>query len=463
MRQPVLTGQPETPRLASADSSRISATAARYIAATSGRALSEPVLDAAKACLVDWCGVALGALNEPAAVAVRKVVHSWGGTGRAQVLRGWPTSAPLAALVNGTMAHCLDFDDTHVGALAHLSAPTWAATLALAQQRGSSGEHALAAFAAGFEVGGKLGGGGFGESLTARGFHSTGVIGRLAAAAAASALLGLDEERAAHALGLAATQAGGFTGSFGTMAKPFHAGKAAMDGVLSVELAAEGFEAAPHLLDTPDGLAGTMIQDHSVGLGSLDFTVSELLRNTFKPYAACLLTHPSIDAARSLAARIGTREVRRVRATVHPLAAQVAGKPAPRTPLEGKFSLAYCVAIGLLGHAAQAGDFSPERLNEPAVRALLERVQLEPSNRVAKTAAALDVDFADGTKLHADVPMALGNPEHPMSWTDMENKFMPLVEPVLGPQAGTLFSALRRFEQPGASEEVARLLEGGRE
>ena len=462
MRRPSETRRPETVQLASADSARVSATAARYIAATSRRTLSAAVLDAAKACLVDWCGVAVGALHEPAATAVRKVVRSWGGTGQARVLLGWTTSAPLAALVNGTMAHCLDFDDTHVGAIAHLSAPTWAATLALAQQRGSSGAQALAAFSAGFEVGGKLGSGGLGEKLTERGFHSTGVIGRLAAAAAAGALLGLDEQRAAHALGLAATQTGGFTGSFGTMAKPFHAGKAGMDGVLSAEFAAEGFEAAPRLLDTPDGLVGTMVQDGSAGMGAMDFSESELLRNTFKPYASCLLTHPSIDAARSLTGEIGRREVCRVRATVHPLVVQVAGKPSPRTPLEAKFSLAYCVAIGLKGHKAQAGDFSPQQLNDPAVRALLERVQLDPSPGIAKTAAALEVDLADGATLRAEVPIALGNPERPMSWTDMENKFMALVQPALGKKAEALFAALRRFEQPGASEEVASLLEDGR-
>ena len=186
----------------------------------------------------------------------------------------------------------------------------------------------------------------------------------------------------------------------------------------------------------------------------------ELLRNTFKPYASCLLTHPAIDAARRLAGEINGEAVERAVLEIHPLAPQVAGKPAPATPLEGKFSLAYCVALGLAGHGATAGDFSAERLAEPAIKALIQRLEVKPAPEMDKRAAALDVHLADGRRLRAEVPLALGNPDNPMSWRDMEDKFMPLVEPVLAGNAAKLLEALRRFEAPGAFAEVLEILRG---
>ncbi len=438
------------------------AATARFIADSRSLRFSPEVLDAAKKCLVDWCAAALGAHQEPAAQAVRRVARGWHGEGQAVMLLGGRTTPVAAALVNGTMAHCLDFDDTHVGSLAHLGGPTWAATLALAEEAGLTGSGALTAFAVGFEVGAKLGKEGFGQSLTPNGFHATGVIGKLAAAAAASAALGLDEERVAHALGLAATQAGGLTASFGTMAKPFHAGKAAMDGVLAAQLSGRGFEAATDLFDVGNGIVPTLVQDQSARLGPVSFGPGdELLCNTFKPYASCLLTHPAIDAARELSRSVEGREIERLRLAVHPFAQQLAGKPAPVTPLEAKFSLAYCVAIALRGYRASAADFSTERLDDEAVRELLPRLEVTEDAEMDKRAAALEVEFKDGGRLDAHVPVALGNPENPMDWNDMRDKFMLLVEPALGRDAEPLWRALRSIEEPGRLGEALTLLAGG--
>ena len=226
---------------------------AEYVASTQRRNLPPAVLDAARMCLADWIGVAMGAWQESAGQIVRAVTVGWHSTGRATVLLGGHACAPLAALCNGTLAHCLDFDDTYVKAVTHTSAPVWAATLALGEETGASEAEMLAAFVTGFETASRVGYG-MGETVTARGWHSTGVFGRLGAAAASAALLKLDVERTLHALGAAATQTSGLTASFGTMAKPFHAGKAAMDGVLSAQLAAGGFHAAVDLLEPSGGL-----------------------------------------------------------------------------------------------------------------------------------------------------------------------------------------------------------------
>src|SRR5947207_9022664 len=241
---------------------------AAYIAGAPGRALPTEVAEMARLCLADWLGVAIGAADEPAGRIVREVAAAWHSEGPSTILFGGTAAAPFAALANGTLAHCLDFDDTYVKAITHTSAPVWAASLAVGEQIEADEAAMLSAFVAGFETAARIGDG-LGQPVSARGWHGTGVFGRLCAAAAASALLRLNAEQVLHALGAAATQTGGLTASFGTMAKPVHAGKAAMDGVVAAQLAAAGFTAATGLFEPGGGLDTALVQDRSVACASL--------------------------------------------------------------------------------------------------------------------------------------------------------------------------------------------------
>jgi 2-methylcitrate dehydratase PrpD len=415
------------------------------------------VLDAAKMCLVDWFGVALGAINEPAARAVRTVAQKWGPSGRAHMLLGPAVAPAAAALANGTMAHCMDYDDTHLDGSGHISGPTWAATLALAEEHGKTEREALSAFITGFETSARLGAGGFGRKLQFIGFHPSSIFGRYAAAASAAVLLGLDRAQIAHALGVAGTTAGGLNASFGTMSKPFHLGKAAMDGMLAADLAREGFEAATHLLDTEKGLSGALVQDGSVRIEPTEFSDGlALLRNAYKPYACCKATHACVDAARKLSASVKPGLIQRIVLGASPMTLAVASKPDPRTPLEGKFSVAYCAALGLAGYAAVESDFSDTRLRDPQLRELIAKSQVAEQPGTELTEGFVEVHLSDGKTLRADVPLALGNPGNPMSWAGMEAKFAGLVEPVLGDGTRPLYEALRRFEEPGKLAQVMK-------
>jgi 2-methylcitrate dehydratase PrpD len=422
-----------------------------FVASARERPLPDNVLLAARMCLVDWFGVAIAARDEGAAQVVLKVAAEMTHNGGARILFGRNADAATAAMVNGTMAHCLDFDDTHVGSLAHLSGPIWAATLAVGTAINATPGDMLKAFVTGFEIGARIGRDGFGEALNTRSIHSTGICGCIGAAAAASALYSLDAERTKNALGAAATQAAGLTGSFGTMSKPFHVGKAAFNGVLSAQLARSGFVAAGNLIEERDGIAAALIQDHAATIAPMTFAKSdwEILRNTFKPYASCLLTHPVIDSGRKLHAQIGNRGVESVVVNVHPMAVQLAGKPEPRTPLEGKFSTAYCAALALSGHSVAAADFSAERLADPKLRNLTARTELNVVPSMPKTAASMAVTLNDGATLKADTPLALGNPDNPMSWNDIQRKFLGLAEPVIGQSSRTTFDSLKRFTDTG--------------
>lgn len=434
-------------------------TAATYVTGARGLNMPPDVLDAARKCLVDWTGVAVGAQNEAAQRATRRAVLGWGSKGGARVMLGGTAAPSAAAMINGTMAHCLDYDDTHVGALAHLSGPTWATAMALGTHLGADEQLIIRAFVVGFETGARFGGGGMGEALNRRGWHSTGVFGCLGAVAAASVLLGLDQAQTRNALGAAATQTGGLTGSFGTMSKPFHAGKAAFNAILAAELAAEGFEAKTDLLEADGDFAATLIQDAAVTFAGLDFTDGwEILRNTFKPYASCLLTHPVIDAARKLAESAEDRPVERIDIQVNPMCEQLAGKPAPTTPLEGKFSTAYCAALGLTGRPASESDFAAAILAEPRIRDLLGRVNLGVVDTMDPRAADLTIRFADGAVITESTGLALGNPGNPMNWDDMRAKFDALVVPSLGPKAGDLFDCLRDFGAVGTRDRFSGLV-----
>ena len=435
---------------------------AAYIADAGRRELPAEVADMARLCLADWLGVAIGAGEEPAGRIVREVAAAWGTAGRATVLFGGTAAAPFAALANGTLAHCLDFDDTYVKAVTHTSAPVWAATLALGEEIGADEATLLSAFVTGFEVAARIGNG-FGEAVTARGWHGTGVFGRLGAAAAASVLLRLDPARALNALGAAATQTGGLVASFGTMAKPFHAGRAAMDGIVAAQLAAAGFQAATGLFEPGGGLDNALVQDRAVSLAPVDLAGWRILDNSFKPYAACHLTHPAIDAARALRPGPGDLAgLRVVRAEVGALADKITGgrSGTPATPLDGKFDLKYCVALGLHGLDASAADFREPWNPDAALCATAGKVDISVSPEMGFASARLTLDYADGQRAVAEVPVAKGHPGNPMGWDEMRAKFDALATPVLGPRGEALFALARDFGRAGTLAEMREILAG---
>jgi 2-methylcitrate dehydratase PrpD len=413
------------------------------------RTLPEPVVDGATACLLDWMGNAIRGSREPLAEALWRVIAAAGGAPDATILgRGKKTSALWAVLANGAQSHALDFDDTHVPSLIHGSAPVAPVVLALAEWQSNSGGEALAAFVAGFEVEARIGRA-IGHALAERGWHATGMVGTFGAAVAAGKLLGLDAHGLRQALGIAGTQAAGLEQSFGTMSKPFHPGKAAMNGLLAALLASEGFTGPTGILDGAGSFPRTF-------LGAANLTPAleslgerfELLENSFKPYAACLLTHATIDAGRAIRQRWSpvSKEVAAVECRVYPLTVKVAAIPLPRTGLEGKFSLPYCAALGLLEGEAGEQCFSDEAIRDPELRALTGKVRVVADASLAEAEAVMRVTLADGRIFEEHVKVARGNPGNPSSREELEEKFRALTGAVLpSDRVETLLSGIRSF------------------
>ena len=427
-------------------------------------ALPPAVVEAASRSITDWLGTAIRGATEPLAAALGAVIAAGGGEPQATIVgRRRRTSALMAALANGAQSHALDFDDTHLPSIVHGSAPVAPVILALGEWRHASGPEALAAFVAGFEVETRIGRL-LGRSLADRGWHVTGVLGHFGAAAAAGKLLGLDADRLAHALGIAGTQAAGLEQSFGTMSKPLHPGKAAMNGLLSALLAREGFTGSTAMLDGPHGLAGTFLGVTDLGAAVQDLGKRwEILDNSTKPYAACHLTHATIDAARAIRTRLGSAAdaVEAVRCRVHPLVLKVANQTDPRTELEAKFSVAFCAAMGLVRGEAGEGEFTLDSVRDGAVARVMARVTPEVDATLGVGAAWMTVRLADGRVLEERVAAARGTAENPLTREELEAKFRRLAEVVLpAERVARLTAALRTLPDLPDVAELAALAAG---
>lgn len=439
---------------------------ASFISTLPERELPQTVREAARQALVDYLGVAIGASRDETVLPALAVAQAWGAAGAGQIFLGGQTLPAVAAFVNATAAHAMDYDDTHPLGGGHPSGPAWSTVLALNDAQEVSESVALAAFLAGYEVIAKLGGGGppgVGRSLQRAGFHPTSVFGRSGAAASAAIMLGLTPSQTAHALGVVATTAGGLLGSFGTYGKPFHAGKGAFDGILSAQLAANGFQASTSLyeLDTKGGLLRSFLPVEGVQVPALDFGEKwEILGNSFKLFASCRGTHPSVQAAQSVAEKIGKRSIVKVHAKVHPNSLVAAGNMNPANALQGKFSLSFCIALGLLGYRLVASDFTQEVFRQPQVQALIPKIHCEGVPNQPNYESHMKIELDDGTVLAADIAIVIGHPDNPVSWDDLREKYLGLTEPVLGAsRAVEVYELAREFDtQKGSLRQITRLL-----
>lgn len=368
------------------------------------------VMTMARLCFLDTLGTALGGVAEPAASLVRDEFLADAGGGRAKV---WGTeragSSFAAALCNGTAAHALDFDDWAPGSRAHPSAVLVPAVLAVAEDVDARGREVLNAFVAGYEfqeaVGLLLG-----TQHYQRGFHSTATVGALGSAVAAGKLLGLDAQQFATAVNLAATQAAGLKSMFGSMAKPFHAGRAASTGVLSARLAkrgftagAEGFSGPQGFLDVfgPDGLLVNEAGDRS------NDPSWHLLDVKFKEHASCFGTHAAIEAALRIRAdtSFSVADIVDLSVTVAPELETVCLIPQPATPLEAKFSIAFTTALALTCGRVAESDLSPETVSSISVMAIAKSIRIEHAPSYHPLEVTTRVRLADGRNLefHHDV------------------------------------------------------------
>ncbi len=431
-------------------SARLTHALAERAVALSYEELPADVAEIARQGLLDWFGVALAGSREQAPRMLLETLLE-GGAGdasKATTVVGHTAflPSPRAALVNGTSAHTLDFDDVNLAFLGHASVAVLPAVLALAEERGSPMSEVIAAYVAGYETTCRFAAA-LGPGPYVRGFHATGTIGTLGAAAACARLLELDAATGSTALGIAASEASGLKRNFGTMTKALHAGRASEGGLLAALLAGRGFTASADAIEGPQGLA-----EASGGFSDADAALAEppsgwyLRDNLFKHHASCFFTHSAIEGLRRLAAsgEVPASEVRRVTLHVGELERGACSIPEPATGLEVKFSIAHLAAMALLGRStARITDADAE--DEEAIELRSRVILVEDGAGGGPT--LVEVRRSDGETLTAQYDASAPERDLDAQRGRLREKFVKLAEEALGPRhARRLLDALEDLD-----------------
>lgn len=402
--------------------------------------LSAQVIHHAKRAVIDWYAALLPGLSSASLAQLEQVLADDMDRGRAKLGNGRAATARAAALFNGTAAHAAEIDDSFRDAMYHPGAATIAAALAASQEAGADGLSFLRALVLGYEVSTRIG------MLMGRAhyrfWHNTGTVGSFGAAAAAAGVMGLQGQPFAHALATAATFTSGLQQAFrmDSMSKPLHAGRAAEAGLLAAQLAARGVTGSLDVLDGEAGLGQAMSDgpdwSHVGDTLGRDFHITRL---TFKNHIGCGHTFAAIDAALALRERHGlsVQDIVKVRVATYKPALDIACYERPRSANEARFSMRYVVATALARGSVRLAAYEPAQLENPAIRALLERIEVavDPAVDAAfpgRRSARVEILTRAGERLMHIQPDRKGDPELPLSDEELAGKFLELASPVLG-------------------------------
>src|SRR5579884_2943106 len=440
---------------------------AEFIVRTAYTDLPQDVIDLGKKSILDGLGLALSGSVAETGGLTREYLRSLGlGRYEATVI-GSPMKAPVrfAAFANGVGIHADDYDDTQLavakdrvyGLLTHPTAPALPPALASAEAAGLPGRDLMLAYHVGVEVECKVA-----EAISPRhyedGFHSTGTCGCIGSAAAIAKLRGFNVERTLRTLGIAASQAAGLRENFGTMTKPFHAGRAAEAGVLAADLAALGWTATDQILEAPRGFF------HAAGGGFDPNAISGKLGNpwtfvspgvSIKPHPSGSLTHPGMTEMLFLIQehRITAQQVERVHVGTNRNMPNALIHHQPTNALQAKFSMEFCMAALLLYGKAGLGEFTDEVVNRPEVQAMIERVHfgVHPEAEAAgydKMTTIIDIHPKDGRVISGRADFGKGSPADPMNYEEVAEKFRGCAEQARWPSAKSeaIIDAVRKLE-----------------
>jgi 2-methylcitrate dehydratase PrpD len=440
---------------------------ARRIGAIAFGGLPPEAVAWAKVGILDTVGVTLAGCGASSTRIVSRIAAH--AAGPALLFGTKRCVAPLdAALINGTAAHALDFDDCSNSMGGHPSAPVLPALFALAATRKVSGRDFLAAYVAGFETETRIARG-VNFHHYEKGWHPTATLGTFGSAAASSHLLGLDVRRTATALALSASLASGIKANFGTMTKPLHVGHAARNGLMAALLAADGFTATEEAFEHAQGF-------FLVFNGAGNFSAEAVLADwaspldilkpgiAIKQYPCCGSTHPAVDAMLALVDEhaLTPAVVERVDAWTHPRRLAHTNRPDPKGPLDAKFSVQYCLARALMHGRIMLEHFEADAHKDAGVQALLPRIHAAPHPDMSMASTdhfggEVHVQTQDGRRLSAKVDRPLGRgPEHPLPRPRLEAKFLDCAGRALDFAAAT--RALQMIEAFDALESVGDLV-----
>lgn len=421
------------------------------IKSTSYEQISKNAVYEAKRSLLNWLGVAIGAANHESMDKVLNVSKLMESSPQATILgRKEKTDMLFAALLNGMSSHIYDFDDTLLETVLHPSSPVFPAVLAYSEHQKKTGKDVLEAFIIGCEVQARLALAVY-PSHYWRGWHITGSVGGIGAASALSKLLDLDEERTAFAIGIAATDPTGLREMFGTMTKPYHPGKAAMNGMLAALIAGEGFTSSKKALEAERGFIQVLSEENKLEILTDNWGDKwEIEKNSYKPFASGIVTHPAIDAIITIQKTHSLKadDVEEIHISGHPLVKELTGKTDFTTGLEGKFSVFHCVAAGFFNLKAGVNEFTDDFVNKPEVKDLRSKINLTVDDRIKEDQVHLTVKLKDGRELSHFVEHAIGSMDLPMTDKQLIEKFKDVTGDIISEEAqDLLIDMVYRFDE----------------
>ncbi|MDH3443169.1 MAG: MmgE/PrpD family protein [Deltaproteobacteria bacterium] len=454
---------------------------ADYVVKTRFRDIPPDVVSVAQGFVLDGLGVALAGQTESGTRIILDYARQLGGREEAMVVgTAYKLPAPQAALVNGVAGHAMDYDDTQLstskeavyGLLTHPTTPVLNAALAIGEKKRISGQNLLLAYIVGVEVECRIA-----DAINPRhyqsGFHSTATVGGLGAAMAAGKILGLKEAALLRTLGIAASMAAGLRENFGTMTKPLHAGRAAENGVTAALLAGAGHTAATNILEARRGFFNAMAGGYDEGKISGRLGKPYFMREpgiSIKPYPSGSLSHPAQDLILDLvkAHDLHAPDIESIEVGANSNVPNALIYPMPKTALEGKFSIPFCMAIGVLERRAGIAQFVDEKVRERKVVELMKRVRLYVDDEMEslgydQVRSKIRIQLKNGRLIEGRYDIARGHPQKPMSWAELSEKFRDCAGLVLMPQSvEAVIELVGRLPELNSLSPLLRALAGGR-
>ena len=399
---------------------------------------SPEAVHAAKRCLLDWLGAAIAGGNHAPATLLRQ---AFPGTGNARLLPDGDTrDAHTAALINGAASHIVEVDDIFRSGLYHPGVVTIPAALALAETEGASGNDLLNAIIAGYEVSNRIA-----RAVNPAHYqhwHTTGTVGHFAATIASACILKLTTSQTANAMATVATFAAGLRHAFSSdgMSKPLHAGRAAEAGVVAAQMAKAGVTGVLDMLEGERGF-GVAMSDNVDWGAALETLGTEwtIIDTTPKAHACCGHNFAALDAIRTLMQQheLKVTEIAQIEISTYRAAVEICGNPAPQTAAEARFSLPFCAAVMAHDGHLTPDAFTQAALNDPDYRALASRTTLiiDPDAEARfphARSAVVTLNLTDGRRVQHHRPTRKGDPDDPLSDSELQAKYHALVDPFLG-------------------------------
>ena len=467
-----------TPDITSSYGEGLTREVTAFVLETGYEGIPSEVIELGKKSMLDGLGLALSGSVAETGVILKKYLEQQGLSGQTTVIgTGLRVQERFAAFANGVGVHADDYDDTQLavqkdrvyGLLTHPTAPCLPAALAVSEKHDQSGQELISAYNLGLEVETKIS-----EAMSPRhyqhGFHSTATCGVFASTSAVAKLYGLDSDTTTRALAIAGSQAAGLRENFGTMTKPFHAGRAAEAGVIAADLAQAGWTATDKILESPRGF----FQAHGGGY-ELDALHGKLGNPwtfmdpgvSIKPHPSGSLTHPGMTKMLELVLEhdIQPGDVEKVDIGTNHNMPNALIHHQPTDELQAKFSMEFCMAILLLERRGALPEFTDEVVNSSDVKSMIRRINfgVHPEAEAAgydKMTTIIDIHMKDGQVISGRADFGKGSPANPMSYDEVADKFRGCAEFAKWDQGKTeqIIETVRTLEQLESVRELTSLL-----